>query len=277
MKSTGVKLKNKKILFLLPFIFVILTAVYYFVHQNPVEIIAEYFVPFTESYSHWNKTELIEKDEYGRRLYSFRSHGEYTNALSDYVIESSNNPVYAYILCQKQTLGYVYCYSDVCYVYADSLQNADPERMEQFKKENDWGQPLNDEKMTAIKEGQTAKMKQYRYGTEKEQAIAALKNTVGYDIEQYYYDVIFTPALQPFYVLRIVKQQPTAQTMSVFGSAYVFQPTNDFSAADWVQLNGAPSQWRDQINQFIKTNQVRTGDGQSETPSGRQIKKGKQK
>ena len=79
--------------------------------------------------------EVLEEDDYGRILFS----------MTDHCIFSGDDET-ATVIMQKYDRHYVYFYEDICYTL-DSFS----ETIDELKARNDWGSPLNEEKMSRRK------------------------------------------------------------------------------------------------------------------------------
>jgi len=219
------------------------------VYSDP-DIAAEYLVPFAEAGTRWNEISLLEEDGYGRKLYSYESaaDGMY-NVLSDYTAEV-NKSMYFYIICQKKTNSAVYCYEDVCYVYTPSLEADNTDRISELKRDNDWNLELNEEKMTAYSRSLfDEKVAGYLKPSEKNDAVKALEHSIGYNLDKYYIDVIFTANGDPIFILREVTEWSTYEDVAVFGKNYVFV-VNEENECVYSVLSDNPEDWREQIAKF---------------------------
>lgn len=87
----------------------------------------------------WSRTEIIEEDSYGRRLFLYDAVSVYW-PLGEY-------HVYAYVICQKTEDGKTGFYEDIAYVAAAAAEDITEEEIEILKEKNDWDKPLVKEKM----------------------------------------------------------------------------------------------------------------------------------
>lgn len=114
------------------------------------DIVVDYQVPFADSNPRWNQVELIDEDEYGRKIFSYKSVGHYSNVFGDYVKTTYNNaPVLLYVVVQKTNNQYVYCYDSLCYNYVSSFDDGSTV-IENLKLNNDWGKALDEKNDSLI-------------------------------------------------------------------------------------------------------------------------------
>jgi hypothetical protein len=90
----------------------------------------------------FDKIEILEKDGYGRTLFSYSNHGseQYINAL---------------VICQRNDKKYSYFYTDYNFVFTDTfilseewseIKEGDlSEKIEFLKERNDWGEEIKEE------------------------------------------------------------------------------------------------------------------------------------
>ncbi len=213
-----------------------------------LQVIAAYEIPFVDVDSRWSSAELVEKDNYGRMLYSVHSiNDESNNVFSDYVIdELSNSPVLAYVVCQKIDDNYVYYYKTYCYKFVSSL-SANNSVIKELKEKNDWNMPIDENKL--IKRSTNLDgIENYRlYRTEK-QAITDLEKSIGSQIDNYYIDMIFSADEQPIYVVRAVKSWSKEDTAIQFGESYAFRYIDNISEVSYVMLTHRIDTWNEQIS-----------------------------
>ena len=87
--------------------------------------------------------DLIETDEYGRRLLHY---GAYSVITKSYVE--------ALVICQKSESNTVFFYEDICYLPIENLSDAEvtskvgDEELAAFKTQNDWSSPLKEERFS---------------------------------------------------------------------------------------------------------------------------------
>lgn len=77
--------------------------------------------------------EVIERDPKGRILYSFTAYNSVTEKQET-----------AYMICQAIDKNTVYYYEDICYLFAPASED----NINALKVDNDWGQALNQSKMS---------------------------------------------------------------------------------------------------------------------------------
>ena len=77
--------------------------------------------------------EEIEKDTYGRILFS-------------YTVEDDFYPISAYVICQKSDDDFVYYYEDYCVVAAKTFSGISENQLSDLKLQNDWEKPFSEEK-----------------------------------------------------------------------------------------------------------------------------------
>lgn len=114
---------------------------------NLATIIMKHFTAGWNVFSHEVGIDIIEKDDYGRILFSFEAYV----AMDPYY---DGGMAYAYGICQdlheenllfgKKHVSY---YDNFAYIGAASRKDISPDMIEQLKVWNDWNRPLNEEKM----------------------------------------------------------------------------------------------------------------------------------
>lgn len=100
----------------------------------------------------FDKVEKLETDAYGRELFRY-------SAWAQYIIEGCDNNTYAtfLVICQKTGGDFAYYYEDYCWLTkknnSDDSTFADysDEEFMLLKERNDWGLPLNDDKMQQVR------------------------------------------------------------------------------------------------------------------------------
>lgn len=259
---TGTGLRNK---FLLLFVFIIsitlcLSSCSF--QNNTLDVIVEYQIPFAKSGSRWNENELLDEDEYGRKLYSYKSGKAYTNVFRDYMgTDYRNAPVLMYIIVQKTEKDFVYCYDDSCYAYVASFENDNSDIVKNLKDVNDWGKPFNDEKATALSVSEFENIDRYPIYSVEESVVKTLEDLINYEIEDYYIDDIFLEDATPIFVLREV----TNREKHEFGKSYIFHIPEDDSNITYLELSVDIQNWNEEIHNFKITLQGntanKTGDG----------------
>ncbi len=80
--------------------------------------------------------ETVETDDFGRMLVEYRGHSEIS-----YQVET------AMVILQKHDEERTYYYEDLCYIIGEYTE----QQLEKLKADNDWGKPLDEEKMSARK------------------------------------------------------------------------------------------------------------------------------
>lgn len=217
------------------------------------DVIAEYQVPFAEMSSRWNEVVLIERDKFGRELYSYKSEGSYTNVLSDYMDESfSNAPVIVYLIAQKSDDDFVYCYENLCYEYVPSLDEDNTDIVKALKDVNDWGKPIDDSKLTALSIDIEANgVAYYKLGSVEQEVVSALEKELGHKIESYYLDCIFSASAEPIYILREVEEWVTQTTKNRFGKSYIFIVSDRSSTIEYRELPDEIQNWNEEIDYFL--------------------------
>lgn len=109
--------------------------------------VANVSVPFVSGDLDWDQVEEIEKDSYGRIMFKYRSaHRMEPCMLYDY----SGKYVYAIIICQMYDNDYAYYYDNDNFIYLPDNEDLQSDRVEQFKKLNDWNKALDQSKMTRV-------------------------------------------------------------------------------------------------------------------------------
>ncbi len=86
--------------------------------------------------------ETIDEDQYGRRLFRYFM---YITDLCEY------KQVSVIAVSQKTESGWVYYYEDINFIMAETFEELDEDQIETLKKENDWDQPLDNQKMSRRK------------------------------------------------------------------------------------------------------------------------------
>lgn len=98
--------------------------------------LATYAIPGAGGYTPHNKPliKLLERDDYGRVLYSIQTKDDYQ--------------INALFITQKSDQEYVYYYDNICYICLVVNEITKDQAIENLKHENDWGTILNESKMT---------------------------------------------------------------------------------------------------------------------------------
>lgn len=253
----GNLLRNKKTYIVLFLVLVIIGCILFHQSIKIAETIIEYDVPFADSGSRWNNIKLMDVDVYGRRLYQYESIGNYTDVFSDYITyKTKNTPVLVYVICQKSGFNTMYCYEN-SYMYSSALIKKGDDKLENFKKENDWNKPLSEEKMIQYSiYDHSENLMDASFPEGITVVIEALENTLSKDIEDYYIDVIFTQDATAIYVLRELYQSVPEANKNVFGKSYVFI-VSDESNVIYSELTSDIDEWRELINDFKASNNIK--------------------
>lgn len=105
--------------------------------------IAEANVPFADNVypNRWDKVQKLEEDAYGREYFLYET---YSRFLNEYIV--------IHIICQKSTEeGAYFYYPELCYaMFRAAEASAETDAAEQLKAQNDWGQPLHEDKMACM-------------------------------------------------------------------------------------------------------------------------------
>lgn len=83
--------------------------------------------------------EVLERDDYGRRLFWCSMYTAETDAYEW---------IHVMAISQQTKLRWVYYYEDVNFIIAETVEEIDDVAIEALKTRNDWGQPLDKQKMT---------------------------------------------------------------------------------------------------------------------------------
>lgn len=212
------------------------------------DIVIEYQVPFAKSASHFNEIELVDKDDYGRKLYSYKSGNNYTNVFRDYMgIDYSNAPVLVYVIIQKTDRNFVYCYDDLCYTYVKSFEDDNNAIIDSLKEINDWGKPIDNKKSMALSiDVATNYITKYKVISVEEETVSTFEQMVGYKLEDYFLDTIFLEDATPIFVLREV----TNREKHEFGKSYIFHIPEDDSNITYLELSDDIQNWNEEIHNF---------------------------
>ncbi len=212
------------------------------------DIIVEYQVPFAQSNPRWNEVELIDEDDYGRKIFSYKSVGLYTNVFGDYVENKKNNaPVLLYVVVQKVNNRFIYCYDNSCYNYVSSFNNDNSVVIENLKTNNDWGKPLEESKMIALSiDACQDEIMRYLVSSVENEVVVLLEQKTGHKINDYYLDAIFLEDATPIFVLREV----TNREMHEFGKSFVFYISEDGSESAYFELSDDIQNWNEEIHNF---------------------------
>lgn len=218
--------------------------------KNTPNIISAYDIPFVNAESRWSQVELMEADNYGRELYSVVSNGDdVNNVFSDFNNDGlANSPVNVYLICQKRDDAYVYCYEGENYIYVSSLYNND-EIIKQFKNRNDWNKPIKENNLTKFPVELNV-VKNYKLYEIEQKVISDFEKELGYEVHDYYIDVIFSVQKEPIYVIRIIKEWANEEHSNVFGASYVFAYGENQEEIDFAELTGSVNTWPYQIVNF---------------------------
>lgn len=249
--STGIVLRGlstRCLIFLAAFLALFLTSCGS--QYKSYDVIAEFQVPFANASPRWNEVELIEEDEYGRKLYSYESVGVYTNVLYDFAESSKNNvPVSLYMIVQKSDNKFVYCYDSLCYSYVGSFENDNTNIIENLKINNDWGKPLDEKKMNPLSvEMFRDKIIGYLKPSIEDETVKSLEKMIGYKMDDYYLDAIFLEDSTPIFLLREVVNREKNR----FGKSYIFYIPDDISKATYLELSDDIQDWNQEIYDFKK-------------------------
>ena len=256
IKFIGIKSPNKK----LYIITIILVVVSLFLtscaaNSSPADVVVEYQVPFAQSGHNWNEIELVGTDDYGREMYSYKSGKAYTNVFRDFMSEEYYRaaPVLLYLIIQKRDNDFVYCYDNCCYVYVKSFQGNNDYMIDNLKELNDWGKPLDDEKLTSLSIDAFDDVDGYKVTSITEQAVSTLEELLEKEIADYYLDDIFLDSNTPIFVLRIVESREPR----IYGKSYVFNLSSDQMEASYFELSDDINTWNEEIHNFKMT--LKTG------------------
>lgn len=252
IKFIGIKSQNKKIciVFLLAiFCATCLTACQY--KRNPADIIVEYQIPFAESANHLNEIKLIDKDDFGRKLYSYESAIRYGVVFRDFIeVDDLNTSAQMYIVAQKVDGKFVYCYDNFCFVYVKSFEIDNSDIISELKEKNDWNKPIQVEKLTALSTDVGGKkLVGYPIYNVEESAVSTLEKFVGYQIDDYFLDAISLPDATPIFVLREVESWEEI----TFGKSYVFSLPTEAREASYLELSDNIQNWNEEIHNFKMT------------------------
>lgn len=251
IKSTGIKLLNKKrciFTVLLVVISLFLSSCGF--NVNPADIVIEYQVPFAQSGHRWNKVEFIEKDEYGRELYRYKSGKAYTNVFRDYMgADYTNAPVLVYIIIQKIDKDFVYCYDDFCYTYIKSFEEDNSTIIDYLKEINDWGKSIDYMKFNALSIDSFDEVDGYKVTLIAEKAVDTLGKMLQKNINDYYLDDVFLDDTTPIFVLREVINREKHE----FGKSYVFNMEDERLEASYFELSEDINKWNEEIHNFKMT------------------------
>lgn len=104
-----------------------------------------------EDASHWDNAEVLDTDEYGRRLIRYCGRSPYLAVPINWDISAT-----CLLICQKVSGGFAYYYDDICWVgksiiaekqlYAEFSED----EVDALKERNDWGLPLENDKMQRV-------------------------------------------------------------------------------------------------------------------------------
>jgi hypothetical protein len=86
--------------------------------------------------------EVLERDDYGRRLFLYSMYTAETDAYEW---------IHVMAISQQTKLRCVYYYEDMNFIIAETAEEIDDAAIEALKTRNDWGQPLDKQKMTKRK------------------------------------------------------------------------------------------------------------------------------
>lgn len=100
-------------------------------------------VPYADNtyFSRWDKVELLDEDEWGRRYFSYQT---YSVMLG--------KKIEIHVICQQSTVQEEYFYyPDDCYIIREQESDCFSDAaISDLKYRNDWGKPLCKEKMSSI-------------------------------------------------------------------------------------------------------------------------------
>lgn len=107
--------------------------------------IAAFNIPYVDEFGSAVKIKVLEEDEYGRILFcvSFSSNAFYAP------LDSSRPVMYSFAICQKADEGRTYYYEDDCFHLYLTEDEFTTKEKNILLEANDWGKPLNEEKMTS--------------------------------------------------------------------------------------------------------------------------------
>ena len=119
------------------------------------ELIIDYEIPFLTS-SRFYEFQVIDRDSYGRALYKYSSQTSMKTervfedfALKSNLPDASPYEICVMMVCQKVSRNQIYFYETDCYTFIPTF-SSEPENIEEFLMLNDWGKPLDKEKMVEI-------------------------------------------------------------------------------------------------------------------------------
>lgn len=116
-----------------------------------------------------DQIELLDTDEYGRKLYRLKG-----------LSVTIGPAIEMYIVSQMKDNGYVYYYPDKCYlIREEKLEEFSEVQVEKLKDQNDWGKPLSGEMMHRILIGTTPETVHY----EQEKFANCVREALGLNLK----------------------------------------------------------------------------------------------
>ena len=102
-------------------------------HQTAMVRMAEKHVTGYINYGgpHHSEFQMMEKDDYDRYMFE---------------VQYSNGDLLGYVIVQFETEKEVYFYDEICAISVEDGDDVSEEGLEKFKEQNDWDQPLCEEK-----------------------------------------------------------------------------------------------------------------------------------
>ncbi len=195
--------------------------------------------------------EEIEEDSYGRRLYCYYAVGfEYLHdALTDQYKTKPWTWSKVYSIVQKKSKNEVYFYRTESVAFPVDPET-EMESIEELKKKNDWGKPLDLKKVAKI----TYDPEERIYPPEIDQDIVqkALYNYLNQEWDKAYVGAIYDEEQRPVYIAREARENPEDGAVT-FGNTYAFMLNEQNEVEACVEIEGELNTWIEQMEKLRKT------------------------
>lgn len=174
-----------------------------------------------------------ETDAYGRELFLYQTE-----------LYMSTIDLDIWVICQKTEKNQTYYYEDFCYyVCQEGTQISDTE-LALLKKQNDWGKPLDEERMTSVYCGESnAENRNYEYYLQFEKG-DKLKESIreSFEISEssyIYLDGLGCDAQGNAIVFVLIKQSQNKMVSEVVEGRYLVRYDSDLtpSMIDYISVN----------------------------------------
>jgi len=211
---------------------------------NEVVAISHYEVPFSSKDPHFNSSELIETDLYGRQLFLYNM-VDHELGLCDYL---ENSTSYVYIICQKADRKGVSYYPFVCYSFITESEINSEETVSKLKAANDWGMPINEDKL--VSKSIYIDTDGSKYYEEKNNVTSNFFSEIGDTFDMYAYTAFSESNAAKMYIMR--EYTVDENNMCIYKRSFLVMADASYNIIDYKELTGLADTWKEQIITFDK-------------------------